>query len=301
MNPMQKTLLGVCALLLTLAGSVHAQEAEGGGTLEKIRKSGVIVLGYRNTSIPLSYVDATRAPIGYAKELCDKVVEAIRTRFELPDLQIKYHLVESSNRLRLLQEQVIDMECGSTTNTLERQKEADFSVSYFISNVRMAARRDSRIRGFDDLRGKAIVTTQGTTSEALLEQDARLASGGIRLLYGKTHAQSFLMIRDGRAAAFVMDDILLTSLIANAKDPNAYEIVGPVLRVEPYAIMLRKGDALKKIADDTLTNLMRSGEAARLYDRWFMNPIPPRDINLRLPMSDALKEAFAQPTDEGVE
>lgn len=279
---------------------LHAQEA--GGTLEKIAKSGVITLGYRETSIPLSYIDATRTPTGYAKELCDRVVDAIKIALKRPDLETKYRIVMPDERIRLLRENVIDMECGSTTNTVERQEQVDFSVHYFISHIRMAARRDSGIRGFGDLRGKTIVTTRGTTSQSLLERDTRLAAMNVRILYGKTHVESFLMVKSGRAAAFVMDDIFLISLIANSRDPNAYEIVGPALRAEPYGIMLRKGDTrLKRIADDTLRGLMASGEAERLYQRWFMRPIPPRDTTLRLPMSEALKQVFAHPTDKGIE
>jgi glutamate/aspartate transport system substrate-binding protein len=281
------------------------------GTLKKIRESEVIVLGYREASIPFSYIDTShrpvgdaqrRRPVGYAQDLCERIVEAIKVKLHMPRLWVEYRLVMPNDRIPLLQNGVIDLECGSTTNNIERQQEVSFSVNYFIANLRMGARKDAGIHDFSSLSGKTIVTTTGTTSVQWLEQEQALKNQHVKILYGRSHNESFLMVRSGRVSAFVADDVLLAGLIAHAKDPNAYEIVGSALHTEPYAIMMRKGDApLKKIVDQTLSTLMKSGEAEKLYNRWFMSPIPPRDINLNLPMSDTLKAAFAHPTDKGSE
>jgi glutamate/aspartate transport system substrate-binding protein len=272
------------------------------GTLKKIRESGVIVLGYREAAIPFSYTDMVHGPVGYTLDLCERIVEVIKVKLHMPRLGVEYRLVMPNERIPLLKNGVIDLECGSTTNSIERQQEVSFSVNYFIANLRMGARKDAGIHDFSSLAGKSIVTTTGTSSVQWLEQEQALKNQHVKILYGRSLNESFLMVRSGRAAALVLDDVLLAGLIAHAKDPNAYEIVGSALHAKPYAIVMRKGDApLKKIVDQTLSTLMKSGEAGKLYNRWFMSPIPPRDINLNLPMSDALKSAFAHPTDKGSE
>jgi glutamate/aspartate transport system substrate-binding protein len=210
--------------------------------------------------------------------------------------------VTSQNRIPLVQNGTIDLECGSTTNSVARQQQAAFSVAYFVTSVRMAVRKESGVKDIGDLAGKPVVTTTGTTSDQLIKQSEKGKTIDVRNIYGKDHADSFLMVESGRAAAFVMDDILLAGLIASSKNPDAFEIVGPSLRDEPYGVMLRKDDApFKALIDKTLVGLMKSSEAGKLYDKWFTKPIPPRNVNLNFPMSPALKAAFEAPTDKGVE
>ncbi|WP_353674065.1 transporter substrate-binding domain-containing protein [Synechocystis sp. LKSZ1] len=271
------------------------------GTLEKIKNSGEIVLGVRESSIPFSYLDNQQKSVGYSIDLCQKVVEAIKQELNLPNLQVKTNPVTSQTRIPLLTNGTIDLECGSTTNSQERQKQVAFSVAHFITAVRMAVKADSGITDLQDLQGKAVVTTSGTTSERYLKQNEQAKSLDIKTLQGKDHAESFLMLASGRADAFVLDDVLLAGLIAQAKDPQAFKIVGPTLSREPYGLMFRKNDpAFKALVDKTLTRLMATGAIEKTYNHWFMSPIPPQQINLNLPLSPDLKKAFEHPTDQGI-
>ncbi|MDR2093882.1 MAG: amino acid ABC transporter substrate-binding protein [Azoarcus sp.] len=264
-------------------------------TLEKIRQRGVIVIGYRFSSIPFSYQNATHQPTGYAKELCDRVVDTIRKEFRLPKLKIVYQPVPASDRIPMLQNGGIDLECGSTTITAEREKQVDFSLPYFISNIRLLTRKAYQIRDLRDLANKTIVFTAGTTAERIIAEKLDVEHNNITVLQGKTHSDSFLMVRIGRAMAYVIDDTLLVGMIANARDPNAYEIVGPSLSSEHYAIMMRKEDgSLKAAVNEALMRIIVSGEIQELYERWFMRPIPPFGANMNLPMSTELTQFFAQ-------
>ncbi|MDR0634733.1 MAG: amino acid ABC transporter substrate-binding protein [Azoarcus sp.] len=264
-------------------------------TLEKARKNGTIVIGHRTASVPFSYLDSSRQPTGYAKELCDRIVKAIRREFNMPQLKIIYRAVTARERLPMLRNGMIDLECGSSTITAERQKHADFSIVYFISSVRLLTRRAYDIRGLDDLADKTIVFTTGTTAESVIQEKLDIERHRIAVVEGKTHAASFLMVRTGRAAAYMTNEDLLAGLIANARDPNAYEIVGPPLSVEHYAIMMRKGDVqLKNSVDKALVDIIVSGEMKELYDRWFTHPLPPSGANLNLPMSAELEQLFAR-------
>ncbi|TAH43552.1 MAG: transporter substrate-binding domain-containing protein [Betaproteobacteria bacterium] len=294
--------LTVLALSLSIAGLAAPAHAQLSGTLQKIKDSGTITVGHRESSVPFSYLDAEQKPIGYAMELCAKVVDAVKSELKMPSLQVKYQAVTSQNRIPLMQNGTIDLECGSTTNSVARQQQVGFSVNYFITSVRMAVRKDSGVKDIGDLNGKPVATTTGTTSDALIKQNEKGKAIDVKNIYGKDHADSFLMVESGRAAAFVMDDILLAGLIASSKNPADFAIVGPSLRDEPYGVMLRKDDApFKALVDKTLIGLMQSGEAEKLYNKWFMNPIPPRNVNLNFPMSPAVKAAFATPSDKGVE
>lgn len=294
--------LTVLALCLSVAGIVSPAHAQLTGTLQKIKDSGAVTVGHRESSVPFSYLDASQKPVGYAMDLCAKVVDAIKSELKLPNLQVNYQAVTSQNRIPLMQNGTIDLECGSTTNSVARQQQVGFSVAYFITSVRMAVRKESGIKDIGDLAGKPVVTTTGTTSDQLIKQNEKGKTIDVRNIYGKDHADSFLMVESGRAAAFVMDDILLAGLIASSKTPDAFEIVGPSLRDEPYGVMIRKDDApFKALVDKTLVGLMKSGEAEKLYNKWFMSPIPPRNVNLNFPMSPALKAALQNPTDKGVE
>lgn len=294
--------LTVIALSLSVAGLAVPAHAQLTGTLQKIKESGAVTVGHRESSVPFSYLDASQKPIGYAMDLCAKVVDAIKTELKMSDLKVNYQAVTSQNRIPLMQNGTIDLECGSTTNSVARQQQVGFSVAYFITSVRMGVRKDSGIKDIGDLDGKPVVTTTGTTSDQLIKQNEKGKTIDVKNIYGKDHADSFLMVESGRAAAFVMDDILLAGLIASSKNPDGYAIVGPSLRDEPYGVMVRKDDApFKAIVDKTLTGLMKSGEAEKLYTKWFLSPIPPRNVNLNFPMSPAQKAAFQNPSDKGVE
>lgn len=293
----------VLALALAVMGFATAAQAEElTGTLKKIKDSGTIVVGHRESSVPFSYLDANEKPIGYAMDICAKVVEDVKKELKMPKLEVKYQAVTSQNRIPLMQNGTIDMECGSTTNSVSRQQQVGFSYAYYVTSIRMVVRKDSGIKTIADLDGKPVVTTTGTTSDALIKQNERGDNINVKNLYGKDHADSFLMVASGRASAFVMDDILLAGLIANSKNPADFAIVGPSLRDEPYGVMMRKDDApFKAVVDKTLAGMMKSGEMTKLYEKWFMNPIPPRGVNLNFPMSPALKAAIEHPTDKGVE
>ncbi|MFC4160330.1 transporter substrate-binding domain-containing protein [Chitinimonas lacunae] len=291
----------VLAAAVAGAFALPSQAAELTGTLKKIQDSKVLVLGHRESSTPFSYLDEKQQPIGYSMDLCWRVVEAVKAKLKMPSLVVKRVPVTSQTRIPLMVNGTIDLECGSTTNSKERQKQVAFGVTTFVTSVRMAVKANSGISKLDDLNGKPVVTTTGTTSDRYIKQNEQGKAIDVKNLYGKDHAESFLMVETGRAAAFVMDDVLLAGAIANAKNPKEFAIVGPALSVEPYGIMLRKDDPeFKQLVDDTLKGLMKSGEVEKLYQKWFMSPIPPKNINLNLPMSDKLKEAIKNPNDTGV-
>ena len=286
-------------MLIANVSEVRGQELNG--TLKKIKDSGVIVLGVRESSIPFSYLDNNEKTIGYSIDLCMKVVDAVKKQLKMSNLQVKTNAVTSQTRIPLMTNGTIDLECGSTTNSKERQKQVAFSVAHYVTSVRMAVKANSGIKTLDDLDGKPVVTTTGTTSDRYIKQNEKGKQINVKNLYGKDHAESFLMLESGRAAAFVMDDVLLAGLIAQSKNPKEFMIVGPALSVEPYGLMFRKDDPqFKALVDKTLTATMKSGAINTIYSKWFMKPIPPKNVNLNLPMSAKLKEAFKNPTDQGV-
>jgi glutamate/aspartate transport system substrate-binding protein len=297
---MIKTLLGMTVLAAAALTGVQASELTG--TLKKVKETGTITVGYRESSIPFSYLDNNGRPIGYAMDLCGKVVDAVKAELKMPNLKVNYAPVTSSNRIPLLENGTIDLECGSTTNSVARQKQVAFGPTYFVINVTAAVKKDSGINSFEQLAGKTIVTTSGTTSVPLLKKYEKTKDMEFKEIYGKDHAESFLLMADGRAAAFVMDDILLAGQIANSKDPGAYKILPGSLRSEPYSMMLRKDDPqFKALVDKTVGEVMKSGEINKIYAKWFTSPIPPKGINLNFPETPAIKEAFAHPNDKGVE
>lgn len=290
----------IFAALTFVIGSAYGQALTG--TLKKVKETDSITVGYRESSIPFSYLDNDGKPIGYAMVLCGKIVDAVKAELKMPRLKVNYVPVTSSNRIPLLENGTIDLECGSTTNSVARQKQVAFGPTYFVINVSAAVKKDSGIDRFEQLKGKTIVTTSGTTSVPLLKKYAKAEDADFKEIYGKDHAESFLLMADGRAAAFVMDDILLAGQIANSKDPGAYKILPGSLRSEPYSMMLRKGDPqFKALVDKTIDAVMKSGEINTIYARWFTSPIPPKGINLNFPENAANKEAFAHPNDKGVE
>ena len=257
------------------------------------------MLAYRDSSIPFSYIANTpNQPVGYAHDLQLKVVDAVKKELNMPNLKVRYNLVTSQTRIPLVQNGTVDLECGSTTNNEERQKQVDFSVGFFEIGTRLLTAKDSGIKDFADLKGKTLVTTAGTTSERFikkLNEDKKL---GINIVSAKDHGESFLMLESGRVAAFMMDDVLLAGEKAKAKDPSKWEIVGTPQSFEIYGCMVRKGDtAFKKLVDDTLKATYASGEINQIYNKWFMSPIPPKNINMNFTMSDNLKNLLANPHD----
>ena len=271
----------------------------GESTLDKIKKSGEIVLAHRDSSIPFSYIaDKPNQPVGYAHDLQLKVVEAVKKELNMPDLKVRYNLVTSQTRIPLVQNGTVDLECGSTTNNPERQQQVDFSVGFFEIGTRLLTAKDSGVKDFADLKGKTLVTTAGTTSERFIKEKNDKEQLGINIVSAKDHGESFLMLESGRAAAFMMDDVLLAGEKAKAKDPAKWEIVGEPQSFEIYGCMMRKGDvAFKKVVDDTLKATYASGEINDIYSKWFTSPIPPKNVNMNFPMSDGLKDLLANPHD----
>ncbi len=270
-------------------------------TLQKIKETGTINVGHRESSIPFSYLDGNQKPVGYSMDLCNKVVEAVKKELKMPALVTKLTPVTSQTRIPLMTNGTIDLECGSTTNSLERQKQVAFGVTTFVSPVRMVVKADSGIKSLSDLNGKAVATTTGTTSDRYIKQNEKGQSIDVKNVYGKDHAESFLMVETGRAAAFVMDEVLLAGFIASAKNPKDFALAGPALSTEPYGIMLRKDDPqFKALVDKTLTDLMKSGEINKIYAKWFTSPIPPKNVNLNLPMNAQLQDAIKHPNDKGI-
>ena len=267
-------------------------------TLEKINSSGVIHLSYRESSVPFSYLDNGK-PIGFAVDLCSNVVEAIKTKLKKPDLKIELHPVTSQNRIPLVANGTVDLECGSTTNNTQRAEQVAFAINHFYTGTRLLVKKSSGIKNYADLKGKKVATTTGTTNLQVLRKYDHDNNIGMEILFGKDHSDSALLVESDRAVAFGMDDVLLFGLAANSKNPAEWEVVGDSLQVEPYAAMLRKNDPeFKKLVDDTIIATMKSGEFEKLYKKWFQSPIPPRGVNLNLPMSEALKQNIKSPSDK---
>jgi ABC-type amino acid transport substrate-binding protein len=268
-------------------------------TLGKITERGSIVLAYRESSVPFSYLDGPGKPIGFGVDIANKVAEAIRQATGKKELRIEYQAVTSQNRVPLVANGSVDLECGSTTNNAARAKEVAFAVNYFYASSRLLVKKSSGIHKLGDLSGKAIATTTGTTTFGQLRKLSLERNLNLSVVPAKDHADGFLLLESGRAQAFAMDDILLAGLMLNAKNPDDYAIVGEPLQVEAYACMLRKDDpAFKKLVDGTLTAMMKSGEFEKLYKKWFMSPIPPRQRSLSLPISDRLREHLKSPSDQ---
>jgi glutamate/aspartate transport system substrate-binding protein len=296
---LSRLLLAVVGAGLVATGA-NAQELTG--TLKKIKDTGTITVGHRESSIPFSYLDDKQQPVGYAMDLCAKIVEAVKAELKLPNLKVAYQPVTSANRIPLLQNGTIDMECGSTTNSVERQKQVAFGPTYFVINVSAAVKKSSGIKSFVDLNGKTVASTSGTTSIPLLRAFEKAKHIDFKELQGKDHAESMQLLATDRAQAFIMDDILLAGQIANQQNPGDYVIIGESLRTEPYGVMLRRDDPqFKALVDKTLAAVYKSPEIEQIYARWFLKPIPPRNVNLNFAMTPAIREAFANPNDKGVQ
>lgn len=289
-------------LAAALAAAAVGAQAQTNDTLKKIKDSGSVTLGVRESSGALSFTLGDGKFAGYHVEICEKVVSDLRKQLGLSSISTKYQPVTSQNRIPLVQNGNVDLECGSTTNNATRQKDVSFAVTTYVEEVRIAVKAASGITNIGQLAGKTVATTTGTTSIQLLRRHERAAGVDLKEIFGKDHADSFLLLESGRADAFVMDGQILAGNISKSKSPKDFKIVGETLAVEPIAIMFRKDDpAFKKAVDDSIKALMKSGEIAKIYDKWFMKPIPPANVALNLPASDATKAAWANPNDKPAE
>jgi glutamate/aspartate transport system substrate-binding protein len=290
-------MIGLVLAAVVLSGQAGAEELTG--TLKKVKETGALTIGYRDSSIPFSYLDDNQKPIGFAIDICLKIADAVKTELKLDKLAVEFNPVTSSTRIPLLANGTIDLECGSTTNNAERLKQVAFTNTHFLTATRFVSKKTSNIKSIDDLKGKTVVSTSGTTNIKQLTEANAARNLNITIVPAKEHAESFLMVETDRAVAVVLDDILLASFVAGSKDPDAYMMSKDAFsKPEPYGVMLRKDDpAFKKVADAATAALFTSGEGERLYDKWFMQKIPPKGLNLNAPISPELKAEFAKPSD----
>ena len=296
-------ILGAAIAAALISTPVFAAELTG--TLKKIKESGTITLGHRDASIPFSYIaDGSGKPVGYSHDIQLAIVKAVEKDLGMKEgeLKVKYNLVTSQTRIPLVQNGTVDLECGSTTNNVERQQQVDFSVGIFEIGTRLLSKKDSTYKNFDDLKGKNVVTTAGTTSERLLKSMNADKQMGMNVISAKDHGESFQMLESGRAVAFMMDDALLAGEAAKAKKATDWAVTGTPQSYEIYGCMMRKGDEpFKKAVDDAIKATYASGAITKIYDKWFMAPIPPKGLNLNFPMSDELKALIANPTDKAAD
>ncbi len=289
------------SLLLLSAAAGAAQAEELTGTLKKINDNGVIVVGHRESSVPFSYYDNQQKVVGYSQDYSNAIVAAIKAKLNKPDLQIKMLPITSQNRIPLLQNGTYDFECGSTTNNLERQKQAAFSDTVFIIGTRLLVKKGGDIKDFADLKGKTVVVTSGTTSEVLLHKLNDEKKMDMRIISAKDHGDSFRTLETGRAVAFMMDDALLAGERAKAKKPDNWDIVGTPQSKEAYGCMLRNQDPqFKQLLDETIAKAQTSGEASKWFEKWFKQPIPPKNLNLNFELSADMQALFKAPNDKAL-
>ncbi|KVR02644.1 ABC transporter [Burkholderia ubonensis] len=285
------------ALPCALVDAAHAQALTG--TLKKIKDTGVVSLGIRESSVPFSYSDNQQKNVGYSRDIASRIVEQLKAELNLPGLAVKEIPITSQNRIPLLQNGTIDFECGSTTNTLERQKQAAFSNSIFLYGIRFSTRKDSGVKDFPDLAGKTVATTAGTSDERLLRKLNEEKGMNMTIISAKDHAEAFMNVTTGRAVAFVMDEPLLYGELAKDRNSGAYTVTGTPLVHENYACMMRRDDpAFKRVVDGVIAKMQTSGDAEKLYNRWFTQPIPPKGMNLNYPLSAEMRQLFRNPTDQ---
>jgi len=304
---MQLPKLTAAALMISMSlGLAHAEDAKPdaapqSSTLSKIDKNGVIVVGHRESSVPFSYYDNQQKVVGYSQDYSNAIIDAVKKKLNKPDLQVKLIPITSQNRIPLLQNGTFDFECGSTTNNLERQKQAAFSNTIFVVGTRLLVKKDGPIKDFEDLKGKAVVVTSGTTSEAQLNKLNEEHKMDMRIISAKDHGDSFRTLESGRAVAFMMDDALLAGERAKAKKPGEWDIVGKPQSEEAYGCMMRKDDPeFKKLVDETIAQAQTSGEAAKWFEVWFKQPIPPKNLNMNFELSDEMKTTFKEPNDKAL-
>ncbi len=289
-----KILLGVVAMSFVVGASAQT------GTLKKIKDSGTITIGHRDSSIPFSYYDDKQQVIGYSIDICMKAVDAVKAELKMPNLKVVLNPVTSATRIPLIANGTIDLECGSTTNNIERQKQVAFTNTYFVTANRYVAKKASNVKTLADLKGKTVVSTSGTTNIKWLTEENGKQNLGMNILAAKDHAEAFLMVETDRAVAFFMDDILLYSLVASSKSPADYAVGSEAYSVEPYGAMMPKDDPeFAKVINTATANLYKSGQINAIYDKWFLKPVPPKGITMNVPMSPQLKAALANPTNNG--
>ena len=294
-----KIITKACVALAAAAFVLTAQ-AQDSPTLKKIKESGAISIGHRDASIPFSYYDDKQQVIGYAMDICMKVVDAVKAELKMPNLKVNLNPVTSATRIPLMANGTVDLECGSTTNNIERQKQVGFTNTHFVTANRYMAKKASNIKTLADLKGKTVVSTAGTTNLKWVTEENAKQNLGMNILVAKDHPESFLMVETGRAVAFFMDDILLYSLVASSKSPDDYMVGSEAYTIEPYGIMLRRDDpGFKKVVDAATASLYKSGGITPIYNKWFLAAVPPKGVNLNVPLSPQLKNAFANPTDSG--
>ena len=290
-------MIGLALAASFCAGQASSEELTG--TLKKIKETGTITIGFRDSSIPFSYLDDNQKPIGFAIDICYKIVDAVKQELKIDKLEVRLTPVTPSTRVPLLANGTVDLECGSTTNNAERQKQVSFTNTHFLTTSRFVSKKSSNLNTIDDLKGKSVVSTSGSTNIKQLNEANVARNLGVNIIPAKDHGEAFLMVETDRAVAFVMDDILLASFIAGSKEPDAYVISKDAFsKPEPYGIVLRKDDpAFKKVVDAATAALYQSAEGQKLYDKWFMQKIPPKGLNLNTPISAELKHEFARPSD----
>lgn len=287
------------SISLVISLSLGFGAAWAGPVLDRIKQTNTITIGHRESSVPLSYFDADKKPVGYAVDLCVKLAEAVRKSLQLRTLNVKYQMVKPADRIPMVEQGKVDMECGSTTNNAERRKKVAFTVPHYVGGARYAVRADSKIAEISGFEGKRLVSTEKTTPLAAVKRANQERLLGIIILEAPDHAKAIEMVEKGEADGFVMDDVLLYGLIAGRPDPTKLKVVGKFLTIEPLAIMVSKDDPeLKKIFDDEMKRMIYSREAFEIYERWFMKPVPPKGLALGLPMSYLLKDFWKYPTDQ---
>lgn len=286
------------AVALALSATILAAPAYAEGRLEKIKSTGEIALGHRDSSIPFSYLDDQQKAIGYSMDICYGVVDALKEKLGMDNINIVYVPVTSSTRIPLVANGTVDLNCGSSTNTVERQVQVAFAPTTFVTATRFVAKKSSNVNSLDDFKGKTIVSTAGTSNIRWATAANEEQKLNMNIIPTKDHAEAFLTVENGRALAFFMDDILLAGLVATSRNPDEWMISEEAYTIEPYAIMEPKNDPeFKKAVDDAIIAMMKNGKIEELYTKWFESPIPPKNVNLNLPMSESLKRALANPSD----
>jgi glutamate/aspartate transport system substrate-binding protein len=288
------------SIVAAVLGLFSLQALAQDSTLKKIKDTGSITIGHRDASVPFSYYDDKQQPIGYAMDLCHRIVDAVKAELKMPGLKTNYQLVTSANRIPLMANGTIDLECGSTTNNVARQEQVGFTMTHFVTANRWVFKKSANLNKLSDLKGKTIVSTAGTTNIKQMTELNTAQNLGMNIISANGHPEAFQMVETGRAVAFAMDDILLAGLAASARNPKDYAISSEATSVEPYGIMLRKDDkAFKAVVDKAMSDIYKSGQINAIYSKWFEKPIPPKNINLSLPMGAAFKKVVANPTSSG--
>ncbi|RQP21372.1 amino acid ABC transporter substrate-binding protein [Piscinibacter terrae] len=287
------------AAFSAVAANKEAVPAPSGPTLDRIKQTGKIIIAHRESSVPLSYVDANKKPVGYAVDLCLKLADAVKKKLNMPKLEVSYVMVTGATRIPVIAEGKADLECGSTTNNAERRQKVAFTVPHYITGARYLVRADSKIDDLPNFDGKKLVSTKGTTPLKAVNAANKERLIGITVLEAADHAAAVAMVENGEADGFAMDDVLLYGLRSERPDPNKLKVVGKFLTIEPLAIMLSKDDPeFKRIIDDEMKRMITSREAYAIYDKWFTQPIPPKNVSLNMPMNYLLKDFWKYPTDQ---